>query len=167
MQASVLLSSVFIVTACSCRTILEDEARSSILTEATTELILPSRIETIAEAANTAADVARRLHLSDEAAFGLDMAVREAVTNAVLHGNKQDESKMVEITFKETGAELVVTVRDRGQGFDPLAIPDPTAEQNLLKTSGRGVLFMRTFMDTVEWTHHPEGGTIVRMTKKK
>jgi serine/threonine-protein kinase RsbW len=62
---------------------------------------------------------------------------------------------------------LVVTVRDHGAGFDPSSVDDPTAEQNLLKTSGRGILFMRTFMDTVEWSPHPEGGTIVRMTKRK
>ncbi|MGI9108089.1 MAG: ATP-binding protein [Pyrinomonadaceae bacterium] len=137
------------------------------MTETTTELTLPSRIESIAEAANTADEVAGRLGLSEEAAFGLDMAVREAVTNAVLHGNRQDESKFVEVAFIDAGGELVVTVRDCGTGFDPTAVDDPTAEQNLLKTSGRGILFMRTFMDTVEWSPHPEGGTIVRMTKKK
>ena len=137
------------------------------MAEETTELTLPSRIEAIAAAATTADEVAARLGLSEEAAFGLDLAVREAVTNAVLHGNRQDESKPVEIAFTNTGGELVVTVRDRGTGFDPNAVDDPTAEQNLLKTSGRGILFMRNFMDTVEWLPHPEGGTVVRMTKKR
>ncbi|HEY0099098.1 MAG TPA: ATP-binding protein, partial [Pyrinomonadaceae bacterium] len=112
-------------------------------------------------------EVAERLQLSEDAAFGLDMAVREAVTNAVLHGNKQDETKPVEIVFTEAGGELVVTVRDRGTGFDPSSVDDPTAAQNLMKTSGRGILFMRNFMDTVEWSPHPEGGTVVRMTKKR
>jgi serine/threonine-protein kinase RsbW len=88
------------------------------------------------------------------------------VTNAVLHGNKQDASKPVEITFAEEGGTLVVTVRDRGEGFNPEGVADPTAAENLLKTSGRGILFMRSFMDTVEWQRHPEGGTVVRMTKK-
>ncbi len=137
------------------------------MTEATTELTLPSRIEAIAEAATKAEEVAGRLGLSEEAAFGLDMAVREAVTNAVLHGNRQDESKPVEIVFTDAGSELVVTVRDQGAGFDPEAVDDPTAARNLLKTSGRGILFMRNFMDTVEWSSHPEGGTVVRMTKHK
>jgi serine/threonine-protein kinase RsbW len=137
------------------------------VTEETTELTLPSHIEAIAAAANKADEVAARLGLSEEAAFGLDLAVREAVTNAVLHGNQQDESKPVEIAFTNTGGELVVTVRDRGTGFDPSTVADPTAEQNLLKTSGRGILFMRNFMDTVEWLPHPEGGTVVRMTKKR
>jgi serine/threonine-protein kinase RsbW len=136
------------------------------VTEETTQLSLPSRVESIAEAAAAADAAARRYGLSEEAAFGLDMAVREAVTNAVLHGNKQDESKQVEITFAEEGGEFAVTVRDRGEGFDPTEVADPTAAENLLKTSGRGILFMRNFMDTVEWQPHPEGGTVVRMTKK-
>jgi serine/threonine-protein kinase RsbW len=95
------------------------------------------------------------------------MAVREAVTNAVLHGNRQDESKTVEMEFAGSASELVITVRDYGAGFDPDSVPDPTAAQNLLKTSGRGILFMRNFMDEVEWARAPGGGTLVRMTKKR
>ena len=136
------------------------------MTEETTQLSLPSRVESIAEAAAAAAEVAGRLGLDEEAAFGLDMAVRESVTNAVLHGNARDESKPVEIAFAEAGGELIVTVRDRGEGFDAESVADPTAAENLLKTSGRGIHFMRNFMDTVEWLRHPEGGTVVRMTKK-
>ncbi|MFL6211437.1 MAG: ATP-binding protein [Pyrinomonadaceae bacterium] len=137
------------------------------MTDETTELVLPSRVESVAEAAAAADDVARRVGLSEEAAYGLDLAVREAVTNAVLHGNKQDAGVPVEITFADSAAQLVVTVRDRGQGFNPTEVADPTDPQNLLKTSGRGILFMRSFMDEVEWGPHPEGGTVVRMTKKK
>jgi serine/threonine-protein kinase RsbW len=136
------------------------------VTEETTQLSLPSRVESIDEAAQAAAEAARRAGLTDEALFGLDMAVREAVTNAVLHGNRQDEAKPVEISFDARGGEFVVAVRDRGEGFDPTRVADPTAEENLLKASGRGILFMRTFMDSVEWSRHPEGGTVVRMAKK-
>jgi serine/threonine-protein kinase RsbW len=138
-----------------------------ILTEETTELILPSRIEAINDAASAAAEFVKRSGLGDEAAYGVDMAVREAVTNAVLHGNRQDEAKSVEVSFKSTPETIEIEVRDQGQGFDPENVPDPTDPQNLLKTSGRGILFMRTFMDEVAWSHHPEGGTIVRMTKKR
>ena len=137
------------------------------MTDETTELLLPSRIESVAEAAAAADEVARRLHLSEEAAYGLDMAVREAVTNAVVHGNRQDESKPVEVGLSGTDAELVITVRDRGEGFDPERVADPTAAENILKASGRGILFMRTFMDEVTWERPPGGGTLVRMTKKK
>jgi serine/threonine-protein kinase RsbW len=137
------------------------------VTVETTELVLPSRIEAIAEAAAAAAQVVSRAGLGEDAAFGVDMAVREAVTNAVLHGNHQDETKKVEIRFESSPEGLEITVRDRGMGFDPQSVPDPTAAQNLMKTSGRGILFMRNFMDEVEWSRHPEGGTVVRMTKKR
>lgn len=145
----------------------EKGLRQTVVSEETTELILPSRIEAIAEASAAAATIARRLSLDDEAAFAIDMAVRESVTNAILHGNQQDESKIVEIRFRETLAALEITVRDQGEGFDPFSVPDPTDPQNLMKASGRGILFMRNFMDEVEWSRHPEGGTVVRMTKRR
>ena len=137
------------------------------MTEETTELILPSRIEAIDEAAAAATEVAGRSGFDEGALFGIDLAVREAVTNAVLHGNRRDETKPVEIGFTNAGTALVITVRDRGEGFDPQSVPDPTEERNLLKASGRGILFMRNFMDDVSWERHPEGGTVVRMTKKR
>ena len=137
------------------------------VTEETVELTLPSRIASIDEAASAVADAARRFGVSDEALFGVELSVREAVTNAVLHGNRQDESVPVEVGVAGTGVELVITVRDRGEGFDPARVADPTSEENLLKANGRGILFMRTSMDDVRWERHPEGGTVVRMTKKK
>jgi serine/threonine-protein kinase RsbW len=137
------------------------------VTEETVELKLPSRVASIDEAAAGVTDAARRLGFSDDALYGIDLAVREAVTNAVLHGNGRDESVPVEVGVSDAGAEMVITVRDRGEGFDPSGVADPTSEENLLKASGRGILFMRTFMDDVRWERHPEGGTVVRMAKKK
>lgn len=137
------------------------------MTEETTELTFPSRIDSIAEAAAAAAEVARRAGFTEDALFGIDMAVRESVTNAVLHGNREDESKPVEIGFHNSAAGLRITVRDRGQGFDPAGVADPTDPQNILKASGRGILFMRTFMDDVRWERHPQGGMVVEMLKKK
>ena len=137
------------------------------MTEETTDITLPSRIDSIAEAAAAAAEIAGRSGFAADALFGIDMAVREAVTNAVLHGNRQDESKTVEIGFIQQGSTLIITVRDQGTGFDPSSVPDPTDAQNLLKASGRGILFMRSFMDEVTWERHPQGGTVVSMTKNK
>ena len=137
------------------------------VTEETTELELESRIESIAEAASEAAKVVKRFGFNEEAAFGIDMAVREAVTNAVLHGNQREATKKVEVTFRGSPSVIEITVRDRGAGFNLANVPDPTDPQNLLKASGRGILFMRTFMDEVEYSRHPEGGTLVRMTKRK
>ena len=137
------------------------------MTEETTELSFPSRVESIAEASEAVADAARRAGFPEEALFGIDMAVREAVTNAVLHGNRKDESKRVEVGISAQGSALTVAVRDHGEGFNAESVPDPTEAQNLLKASGRGILFMRTFMDEVTWERHPEGGTVVRLTKRK
>ena len=137
------------------------------MTVETTELTLPSRIETVAKAANAVADFVSRSGISEDAAFGIDMAVREAVTNAVVHGNAQDEQKAVELTLKSSPEAVEITVHDQGQGFSPEEVPDPTEEENILKTSGRGIFFMRTFMDEVTWSIRPGGGTTVRMLKRR
>jgi serine/threonine-protein kinase RsbW len=95
------------------------------------------------------------------------MAVREAVANAVKHGNLLDETKRVEITFEDSGEAFEITVRDFGAGFAVEDVPDPTNPENLLKANGRGILFMRSFMDRVEWFNHAEGGMMVKMSKKR
>jgi serine/threonine-protein kinase RsbW len=95
------------------------------------------------------------------------MAVREAVTNAVVHGNRQDETKTVEVTLKSSPDAVEIIVHDQGVGFNPEAVPDPTAEENILKASGRGIFFMRRFMDEVDWLIRPGGGTTVRMLKRR
>lgn len=137
------------------------------MTVETTELSLPSRIETVAKAANAVADFVSRSGISEEVAYGIDMAVREAVTNAVVHGNEQDEQKAVELTLKSSPEAVEITVHDQGQGFNPEEVPDPTKSENILKTSGRGIFFMRTFMDEVNWSIRPGGGTTVRMLKRR
>ena len=133
----------------------------------TTELSLPSRIDTVATAAAAVAEFVNRSGISEEAAFGIDMAVREAVTNAVLHGNRQDESKTVDVTLKSSPDAVEISVHDQGAGFNPEEVPDPTAAENILKSSGRGIFFMRTFMDEVDWSIRPGGGTTVRMVKRR
>jgi serine/threonine-protein kinase RsbW len=131
------------------------------------EFKLPSRIESVEEAAAKAGEFARERGLSDEFAFAIDLAVRESLANAVKHGNKLDASKNVEVRLEDSDKEFEVTVRDFGDGFLVDEIPDPTNPVNLLKTNGRGILFMRTFMDEVEWANAPDGGLIVKMVKKK
>jgi serine/threonine-protein kinase RsbW len=105
--------------------------------------------------------------LGEDAAHYMSVAVRESVVNAIKHGNRQDESKRVFLTFTLDTTELQVEVADQGEGFDPDSVPDPVAEENLLKTYGRGIFFMRSFMDTVAYSFPPGGGTLVRMTKKR
>jgi serine/threonine-protein kinase RsbW len=132
----------------------------------TTELRFPSRIEAVNEAAAAVSELLKRLGIGEDVAFGVDMAVREAVTNAVIHGNKLDDAKVVEVTLKNTPAVFEISVHDQGSGFNPDEVPDPTKEENILRTSGRGIFFMRNFMDEVDWSADPEGGTSVRMLKR-
>jgi serine/threonine-protein kinase RsbW len=136
------------------------------VTEQTTRLVLPSHIEVVADAAAAVAEFVQSCGVGEQAAFGVDMAVREAVTNAIVHGNQEDEAKAVEVTFNCLEHALEIEVRDQGKGFDPADVPDPTDPANILKTSGRGIFLMRSFMDDVQWLMRPEGGTTVRMRKK-
>ena len=133
----------------------------------TTQIKLPSRLESIDEAVAGAIKFASNAGFSDDELYPIDMAVREAVANAVKHGNLLDETKLVEIAFSSSDSEFEATVRDFGKGFAVEEIPDPTNPENLLKASGRGILFIRTFMDEVEWYNHTEGGTVIKMRKKR
>ena len=137
------------------------------MTHKTTELRLPSRIEVVEEVATAIAGIIKSSEFEEEAAFGIDLAVREAVTNAVLHGNSGDESKFIEVILKSSPDYIEIRVHDQGEGFNPQEVPDPTQEENLLRTNGRGIFFMRNFMDEVDWLINPEGGTTVRMVKRK
>lgn len=131
------------------------------------EFNLPSRIESVERAAQEAAAFAAASGVGEEALFAVDMAVREAAANAVKHGNKEDATKSVEITFENLEAGFQITIRDFGTGFAVEDIPDPTNPENLLKANGRGILFMRSFMEEVEWLNHPDGGMIVKMLKRR
>ena len=108
--------------------------------------------------------------LDDDAVHWIGVAVRESVINAIKHGNREDYDKLVTVEFTFTPVsdprELVVRVLDQGEGFDPEEIADPLAPENLLKASGRGIFFMKSFMDDVTLRRAAEGGMEVRMVKK-
>ncbi len=131
------------------------------------DINLPSRLESVDKAVVEATDFAKRAGFSEEELYPIDMAIRECVANAVKHGNKLNEAKQVEITLVNSDKGLEITIRDFGAGFAVEEVPDPTNPENLLKADGRGILFMRTFMDEVEWSNHSEGGMVVKMLKKK
>ncbi|HSL21589.1 MAG TPA: ATP-binding protein [Vicinamibacterales bacterium] len=108
--------------------------------------------------------------LEDDAVHWVGVAVRESVINAIKHGNREDLSKTVTIEFMldaaDAPSELVVRVTDQGSGFDIDGVGNPLAPENILKASGRGIFFMRSFMDDVQIRRAPEGGMEVRMVKK-
>lgn len=135
------------------------------MAEVKKKLSLPSVLDSVEKAAHESEQFARECGYGDESIFAIDLAVREAVANAVKHGNKFDESKNVDITFTNHDKGFEVEVRDFGKGFEVDDIPDPTNPENLLKANGRGILFMRNFMELVDWVNHEDGGTIVKMCK--
>jgi serine/threonine-protein kinase RsbW len=106
----------------------------------------------------------------EDAAHWVGVACRESVINAIKHGNREDPAKLVTVEFSFTPADepsqLVVRIIDQGEGFDPGAVADPLAPENLLKSSGRGIFFMRSFMDDVQLTRAAGGGMEVCMVKK-
>lgn len=108
--------------------------------------------------------------LDDDAVHWIGVAVRESVINAIKHGNREQYGKLVtvEFTFRpvDRPSELLVRVLDEGEGFDPGSVADPLAPENILKSSGRGIFFMRSFMDDVTLQRRSEGGMEVRMRKK-
>lgn len=131
------------------------------------EITLASRIESVDEAAMAADDFAKSRGLDADFVSAIDLAIRESVANAVKHGNKFDDTKSVEVTLADDPEGFEIVVRDFGTGFAVDDIPDPTNPENLLKANGRGILFMRSFMDEVEWSHPEDGGLSVKMRKVK
>ncbi len=107
--------------------------------------------------------------LDEDATHWVGVAVRESVINAIKHGNGEDRTKRVTVELllepRSEPSRLVVRVLDQGPGFDPDAVADPLAPENLLRSSGRGIFFMRSFMDDITLQRIPEGGMEVRMIK--
>ena len=111
-------------------------------------------------------DALKRLDLDADDAHWIGIAVREAVANAVKHGNRQDPDKKVELDFGVVENELIIRVLDEGGGFDPDDVDNPLDPENLLKPSGRGIFYMRNFMDEIEYSFRPDGGTVVTLRKQ-
>ncbi|MEZ5288855.1 MAG: ATP-binding protein [Vicinamibacterales bacterium] len=110
--------------------------------------------------------VGRHTGLDDDALHWVSVAVRESVVNAIKHGNQNDESKRVVVEFSGTPDDgMTIRVVDQGEGFDPEQIADPLAPENIMKSSGRGIFLIRSFMSDVSIRRAPEGGMEVRMTK--
>jgi serine/threonine-protein kinase RsbW len=133
-------------------------------------LELPSIFEMIDLAQAVTDQLCRVIGLDDDSQHWVGVAVRESVVNAIKHGNQFNPAKTVTLEFTITPAvhpmQLAVLIRDEGRGFDPGLLPDPLAPENLLKESGRGIFFMRRFMDEVEIRRAPEGGMEVLMVKR-
>jgi serine/threonine-protein kinase RsbW len=133
-------------------------------------LQIPSNFELL-DVIQVASDrLATLAGLDEDAIHWIGVAVRESVINAIKHGNREDYDKLVTIEFSLAPViaptEFVVRVLDEGEGFEPEEVADPLAPENILKSSGRGIFFMRSFMDDVVLRRASEGGMEVRMVKK-
>jgi serine/threonine-protein kinase RsbW len=108
--------------------------------------------------------------LDEDAVHWVGVSVRESVINAIKHGNRFDPAKLVTVEFAleppEAPTALVIRITDEGEGFDPVDVADPLAPENLLRSSGRGIFFMRSFMDDVTLQRREAGGMEVLMTKR-
>ena len=132
----------------------------------TVRIDIASRFEMLEMVQTVLTHVTSMLHLDDDSAHYVSVAIRESVVNAIKHGNRGDTAKRVAVEFLLHPGALEVTVQDEGPGFDPGLVPSPLEEENLLKADGRGIFFMRSFMDEVSYAFPTRGGTVVRMVKK-
>ena len=129
------------------------------------ERFLDSTLESVDSAEELAVGMAQRAGMDEDDLMKVGMAIRESVVNAVVHGNRYNSQKKVRFAVALDGQSFTVRVGDEGEGFDTSALPDPLAEENLLRQSGRGVLMMQTFMDEFQVRPRHPSGTEVRMVK--
>jgi serine/threonine-protein kinase RsbW len=133
----------------------------------TIELSIDSKLELVEAVESVTKSVSAKMGFDEDDAGWIELAAREAVINAIKHGNHYSADKQVAVKFHIGQGAITIYVRDRGEGFDPTRLLDPLDPGNLLNPTGRGILWMRTFMDEVEYSAHPEGGYVVRMKKYK
>lgn len=137
------------------------ESRPEILYDHQLESTLAS-VDASEEIAKT---LASQLGFDEEQTYHIGYAVREAVVNAVVHGNLYSANKRVRLLVERAAPWMQVTVEDEGMGFEEGRQADPLAVENLLSQSGRGILIIRAFMDEVSIGRTAGGGTRIVMRK--
>jgi len=123
-------------------------------------LIFPSKVENISIAERLIDDICEEYKVGEENYGNILIAITEAVNNAISHGNRQDETKDVFLTFRTDKDQLVFIIEDQGPGFDYNNLPDPTAPENIEQPNGRGVFLMKHLADEVEFN---ETGSVVEL----
>lgn len=126
---------------------------------------MDSTLDSVNKAEEMSDKVASQAGFDEDARGGISMAVREAMINAVMHGNGYSADKRVKLSFEQAAGNLVITIRDEGAGMNPEEVPDPLAPENLMKQSGRGIFLMRAFMDDVKF-RKLEPGTEITLIKR-
>jgi len=127
---------------------------------------LSSRFENIEMAQHLCSRLLEGRDVPEETRHWILMALREGLANAIKHGNRQDVAKHVHLEMDIVANTLAISIRDEGAGFEPAEVGDPLSPENRLKTSGRGIFYMKTFMDDVRFERHAEGGMQILLKKK-
>jgi serine/threonine-protein kinase RsbW len=133
----------------------------------TLERELESTLESVDSAEQIVMAESKALGLDEDDLYRVGIAIRECMVNAVVHGNRYNSRKKVYLKVERTADRLTIVVGDEGDGFDPNAVPDPLAGENLLRGSGRGVMLMQSFMDEFQISKRQPQGTEVKMVKYK
>lgn len=129
-----------------------------------TRLTIPSDLAAIPPVVKQIIDQLQVHGYNDDAIFAVRLALDEALSNAVRHGNKSDPAKPVLIEFRVDDVAATISIEDMGNGFHPDDLPDPTADENLEKPCGRGVMLMQAYMTSITFNRR---GNRVTMTKRK
>lgn len=124
------------------------------------KLVLQSSFDQIDRLEPYLKSIRQQVGFSDDQLSRIRLSVNEAVTNAIMHGNKEDPSKKVRITAEFQENTLKVSVKDEGSGFDTSSLPDPLQNKNLLKESGRGIFLIKQYTDEVDFS---DNGTKLTM----
>jgi serine/threonine-protein kinase RsbW len=141
---------------------MRDDKRHGTETE---EKFLESTLESVDSAEQLATGMAERAGFDDEDLMKIGMAVRESMVNAVVHGNRYNANKKVRFSVSHTQERFTIRVADEGEGFEVEELPDPLAPENLLRTSGRGIFLIRSFMDEFDIRRRENGGMEVTLVK--
>ena len=132
----------------------------------TVEMLLSSTLESVDAAEAEVSRIAEAIGLAEEERHRLGMAVRESMVNAVVHGNRYSSEKSVQLRIAPEPDRLVVQITDEGEGFELSSVPDPLAQENLLRQSGRGILLIQAFVDEFRVRRRSgRNGTEVRLVK--
>lgn len=130
------------------------------------DVTLETRFESVDLAEEIACKVAGAAGFDEDDRHKIGMAVRESIINAIQHGNANDPGKKVRMSLEIDPRELTITVADQGRGFHLEAMPDPRDPENILRTSGRGIFIIRSFMDDLRVDSGRNGGAKVIMVKR-
>jgi len=131
------------------------------------KLVLSSEVRLIDLIHMAAEKVAQLAGFNEDDALNIGLAVREGAINAIVHGNGSDPSLEVHVTLTANDEGFLAHITDEGEGFDPDAAPDPTEKDNLLATSGRGLLLMRAFVDDIVYSRRASRGMEVTLRKRR